>query len=93
VAAGHQVVATTRSPRKFRDHIDLACMEGPVSASLGGVSQILRDQGQTQSLPAAQVPPRAAALAAGARAHPAYSSVAIPRAIAWTEENSHVRRT
>ena len=40
-----------------RNAIDLACMEGAVSAALEAAGQILRDHGETESVPAAQVPP------------------------------------
>lgn len=74
-----------------RNHIDLACMEGAVSAALEAAGQILRDHGQTESLPSAQVPPvwpRVLLVLARILLIPL---VAIPRAIAWMEEKSHVR--
>src|SRR5262245_45873741 len=39
-----------------KNAIDLACMEGAVSAALETASQILSDHGETKSLPVAQVP-------------------------------------
>ena len=40
-----------------KNAIDLACMEGAVSAALETAGQILGDHGETASLPVAQVPP------------------------------------
>jgi hypothetical protein len=40
-----------------KNAIDLACMEGAVSAALETAAQILRDHGETDALPVAQVPP------------------------------------
>jgi protoporphyrinogen oxidase len=69
-----------------RNAIDLACMEGAVSAALETAGEILRDRGETQSLPVAQIPPvwpRALLVIARILLIPI---VAISRAIAWTEE-------
>ena len=66
--------------------IDLACMEGAVSAALEAAAQILRDQDETGSLPVAQVPPewpRAVLVFARILMVPA---VAVARVIAWLEE-------
>jgi hypothetical protein len=41
----------------IKNAIDLACMEGAVSAALETAGQILRDRGETKGLPVAQVPP------------------------------------
>src|SRR4030095_13884805 len=40
-----------------KNAIDLACMEGAVSAALEAAFQILQDRGETGQLPVAQVPP------------------------------------
>ena len=40
-----------------KNAIDLACMEGAVSAALETAGQILADHGETESLPVVQVPP------------------------------------
>jgi hypothetical protein len=69
-----------------RNHIDLACMEGAVSAALEASAHILRDSGDTESLPVAYVPPewpRALLVLARILLIP---FVAVPRAIAWIEE-------
>jgi hypothetical protein len=69
-----------------KNAIDLACMEGAVSAALEAVAQILRDHGETDSLPVAQVPPewpRALLVFARILMVPA---VAGARVIAWLEE-------
>ena len=69
-----------------KNAIDLACMEGAVSSALEAVAQILRDHGETDSLPAAQVPPewpRALLVFARILMIP---GVAVARVIAWLEE-------
>ena len=69
-----------------KNAIDLACMEGAVSAALEAALQILRDHGETDSLPVAQVPPewpRAILVFARILMFPA---VAVARVIAWLEE-------
>jgi hypothetical protein len=66
--------------------IDLACMEGAVSAALEAAGQILSDHGETESLPVVQVPPewpRALLVFARIVLSPV---VALARAIAWLEE-------
>ena len=69
-----------------KNAIDLACMEGAVSAALETAGQILADHGETQSLPVAQVPPvwpRTWMVAARILLIPV---VAVARLIAWFEE-------
>ena len=69
-----------------KNAIDLACMEGAVSAALEAAVQILRDHGETESLPVVQVPPewpRALLVFARFLMVPV---VAVARAIAWLEE-------
>ena len=69
-----------------KNAIDLACMEGAVSAALEAAAEILRDHGETDSLPTAQVPPewpRALLVFARIVMIPA---VAVARLIAWLEE-------
>jgi len=69
-----------------KNAIDLACMEGAVSAALEAALQILRYHGETDSLPVAQVPPewpRAILVFARILMFPA---VAVARVIAWLEE-------
>jgi len=69
-----------------KNAIDLACMEGAVSAGLEAVSQILSDHGETESLPVVQVPPewpRALLVFARILMVPV---VAVARIIAWLEE-------
>jgi uncharacterized protein with NAD-binding domain and iron-sulfur cluster len=66
--------------------IDLACMEGAVSAALEAAAQILRDRGETESLPVVQIPPewpRAFLVFARILLIPV---VAVARVIAWLEE-------
>ncbi|HSE38202.1 MAG TPA: FAD-dependent oxidoreductase, partial [Blastocatellia bacterium] len=69
-----------------KNAIDLACMEGAVSAALETAGQILVDHGETESLPVAQVPPvwpRPWMVAARILLIPV---VAVARMIAWLEE-------
>jgi hypothetical protein len=69
-----------------KNAIDLACMEGAVSAALEASAEILRDHGETGSLPLVQVPPewpRALLVFARILLIPV---VAVARAIAWLEE-------
>ncbi len=69
-----------------KNAIDLACMEGAVSAALEAAAQILSDQGETDSLPVVQIPPewpRAVLVFARILMIPV---VAIARIIAWLEE-------
>jgi len=69
-----------------KNAIDLACMEGAVSAALEASAEILHDHGETGSLPGAQVPPewpRALLVLARILLVPV---VAVARGIAWLEE-------
>jgi len=69
-----------------KNAIDLACMEGAVSAALEAAGQILGDHGGTDSLPVAQVPPvwpRVLMVSARILLIPV---VAVARVIAWLEE-------
>ena len=69
-----------------KNEIDLACMEGAVSAALATAGQILGDHGETVSLPVVKVPPewpRALLVAARILLIPL---VAVARVIAWLEE-------
>ena len=75
-----------------RNEIDLACMEGAVSAALEAAAHILRDHGESKSVPAAQVPPvwpRALLVLARIFLIPV---VALARGIAWLEEKFSPRR-
>jgi|KBSSwiStaDraftv2_1062776.scaffolds.fasta_scaffold216684_1 hypothetical protein len=65
-----------------KNAIDLACMEGAVSAALETAGQILGDHGETTSLSVAQVPP-VWLVAARILLIPI---VAVARLIAWLEE-------
>ena len=70
----------------IKNAIDLACMEGAVSAALEAAAQILSDQGETGSLPVVQVPPewpRALLVFVRILMVP---FVAVARVIAWLEE-------
>jgi hypothetical protein len=69
-----------------KNAIDLACMEGAVSAALEAAAHILSDHGETGSLPVVQVPPewpRALLVLARILLIPV---VAMARVIAWLEE-------
>jgi hypothetical protein len=69
-----------------RNAIDLACMEGAVSAALEAAGQILRDNGENGSTPVAQLPPvwpRVLLVFARILLIPV---VAVARLIAWFEE-------
>ncbi|HLE64484.1 MAG TPA: FAD-dependent oxidoreductase [Pyrinomonadaceae bacterium] len=69
-----------------KNAIDLACMEGAVSAALEASAQILSDHGETESLPVVQVPPewpRGLLVFARILLIPV---VALARVIAWLEE-------
>jgi len=75
-----------------KNAIDLACMEGAVSAALEASAEILRDHGETESLPIVQVPPewpRALLVFARILMVP---FVAIARVVAWLEEIFFPRR-
>jgi hypothetical protein len=69
-----------------KNAIDLACMEGAVSAALETARQILGDRGETGSLPVVRVPPewpRVLMVLARILLIPV---VAVARVIAWLEE-------
>ncbi|HZM25448.1 MAG TPA: FAD-dependent oxidoreductase [Anaerolineales bacterium] len=69
-----------------KNAIDLACMEGAVSAAVEAAAHILSDHGETGSLPVVQVPPewpRALLVFIRILMVPV---VAIARVIAWIEE-------
>ena len=69
-----------------KNAIDLACMEGAVSAALETAAQILSDHGESGALPVVQVPPvwpRALLVTARVLLIPV---VAMARVIAWFEE-------
>jgi hypothetical protein len=69
-----------------KNAIDLACMEGAVSAALEASLQILRDHGESEALPVVQVPPEwPRALLVFARIL-MFPVVLIARVIAWFEE-------
>ena len=75
-----------------KNAIDLACMEGAVSAALKASAEILRDHGETESLPVVQVPPewpRALLVFARIAMIP---FVAVARVVAWLEEIFFPRR-
>lgn len=75
-----------------KNAIDLACMEGAVSAALEASAEILRNHGETGSLPVVQVPPewpRAILIFARILMVP---FVAVARLIAWFEEKFFPRR-
>ena len=75
-----------------KNAIDLACMEGAVSAALEASAEILRDRGETDSLPVVQVPPewpRAQLVLARILMVP---FVGLARVIAWFEEIFFPRR-
>ncbi len=69
-----------------KNAIDLACMEGAVSAALEAAGQILSDHGETEAIPVAQVPPvwpRPLLVFGRIVLKPV---VAVARVIAWLEE-------
>ncbi|HET8677069.1 MAG TPA: FAD-dependent oxidoreductase, partial [Blastocatellia bacterium] len=69
-----------------KNAIDLACMEGAVSAALETAGQILGDHGETESLPVVQVPPvwpRVLLVLARILLIPV---VGVARVFAWLEE-------
>ena len=69
-----------------KNAIDLACMEGAVSAALEASAEILKDHGETGSLPVVQIPPewpRALLVFARILMVPV---VAVARVVAWLEE-------
>jgi zeta-carotene desaturase len=70
-----------------KNAIDLACMEGAVSAALETAGQILADRGETESLPAAQVPPVWPRVLLVLGRIGLIPVAAVARAIAWVEEH------
>ena len=69
-----------------KNAIDLACMEGAVSAAIEASAQILSDHGEAESLPVVQVPPEwPRALLVFARII-MVPFVAVARVMAWIEE-------
>src|ERR1044071_6300060 len=71
-----------------KNDIDLACMEGAVSAALEAARQILTDHGEIQSLPVVQTPPvwpRWLLVCARILLIPL---IALARIIAWLEEKT-----
>jgi len=69
-----------------KNAIDLACMEGAVSAALEAASQILQDRGETGQLPVAQVPPEWPRVLLVAIRILSIPIVAVARVIAWLED-------
>src|SRR4030095_4291500 len=69
-----------------KNAIDLACMEGAVSAALETANQILVDHGETDSLPVALVPPEWPRLLLVFGRIVLIPVVAVARVIAWLEE-------
>jgi protoporphyrinogen oxidase len=75
-----------------RNAIDLACMEGAVSAALEAAGHILRDHGETGPVPAAEVPPVWPRLLLVLARILLIPIVAVARVIAWGEEKFAPRR-
>ena len=69
-----------------KNAIDLACMEGAVSAALEASAEILRDQGETEALPVVQVPPEWPRVLLVFARILMVPFVAVARLIAWLEE-------
>ena len=69
-----------------KNAIDLACMEGAVSAALEAAGQILGDYRETESLPVAQVPPEWPRMLMVSARILLIPVVAVARVIAWLEE-------
>ena len=69
-----------------KNAIDLACMEGAVSAALETAGQILADHGEPESLPVVQVPPEWPRWLLVAGRILLIPFVALARIIAWLEE-------
>ena len=69
-----------------KNAIDLACMEGAVSAALEAAAQILSDQGETESLPVVQIPPEWPRVLLVFARIVLIPVVAVARIIAWLEE-------
>jgi hypothetical protein len=70
----------------LKNAIDLACMEGAVSAALEASAEILRDGGETGSLPVVQVPPEWPRIILVLARVLMVPVVAVARVIAWFEE-------
>ena len=70
----------------IKNAIDLACMEGAVSAALATARQILSDQGERESLPIVQTPPEWPRMLMVAARILLIPPVALARLIAWLEE-------
>ena len=75
-----------------KNAIDLACMEGAVSAALEASAEILRDHGETESLPVVQVPPEWPRVLLVFARILLVPFVAVARVIAWLEEIFFPRR-
>jgi hypothetical protein len=69
-----------------KNAIDLACMEGAVSAALEAAAQILSDHGETGTLPVVQVPPEWPRWLLVLARILMVPMVAVARVIAWLEE-------
>lgn len=69
-----------------KNAIDLACMEGAVSAALETAGQILRDHGETGSLPVIRIPPTWPRVLLVLGRIALIPVVALARVIAWFEE-------
>jgi hypothetical protein len=69
-----------------KNAIDLACMEGAVSAALETAGHILRDHGETAALPVVQVPPVWPRLLLVVARIIFIPVVAVARLLAWLEE-------
>jgi hypothetical protein len=69
-----------------KNAIDLACMEGAVSAALEAAAEILHDHGETGPLPVVQVPPEWPRVLLVLVRILAIPVVAVARVIAWLEE-------
>jgi len=69
-----------------KNAIDLACMEGAVSASLETARQILGDHGETKSPPVVQTPPQWPRLLMVAARILLIPPVAVARLLALLEE-------
>ena len=69
-----------------KNAIDLACMEGAVSSALDTAGIMLRDGGETGTLPAAAIPPEMSRPLTVALRIGLIPVVAVARGIAWIEE-------
>jgi len=75
-----------------KNAIDLACMEGAVSAALEAAAHILRDHGETESIPVVQVPPEWSRVLLVFVRILMVPFVVVARIIAWLEEKISPRR-